>query len=162
MISLFLKPLLRVHLPSHSSHLHECEVRPPVHKNISNIFFFNAVFLGSLLSVFFVLLDKDGRVIRIPFRKCTDRIRNFFVCKEKPFGRGKVRHKIADCLERGDALPYCQLVKACMRKISFQAPGAELSGFYCGLFCFSVLNHCGKAVPEQKRLSKNLMFVFRS
>lgn len=40
-----------------------------------------------------------------------DRIRDFFVHKEKPFGRGKVRHKIADCLESGYALtllPACK------------------------------------------------------
>ena len=83
----------------------------PSLKDVPGIFFLYAIFLGSLLPVFFVLLDKDGSVVRIPFRKSADRIRDFFVHKEKPFGRGKVRHKIADCLESGYALtllPACK------------------------------------------------------
>ena len=104
--------------------------RPPVHKYIPGVFFLNAVFLGSLLPVFFVLLDKDRCLVRIPFRKSADWVRYFFVSKEKPFGRGKVWHKIADCLECRDTLPYCQLGKACVRKIAFHAPGAELARFY--------------------------------
>ena len=71
-----------------------------------------------------MLLDKDGSVVRIPFQESADRIRDFFVHKEKPFGRGKVRHKIADGLENGYALTYCQLVKACMREVALQTPRA--------------------------------------
>lgn len=105
------KPLLRVHFPRHPPHLHERKVRPPVHKDISGVFFFNAVLLGSLLPVFFLLLDKDGSVVRIPFWKSTDWVRDFFVRKEKPFGWCKVRHKIADYLESGydlTLLPACK------------------------------------------------------
>ena len=50
----------------------------------------------------------------------------FFISSTlKTFLRGKVRHKIADCLESGYALTYCQLVKACMRDVALQTPRAE-------------------------------------
>ena len=62
----------------------------------------------------------------------TDWVRDFFVPKEKPFGWCKVRHKIADCLESGYTLTYCQLVEACMREVALQTPRAELPGFYKG------------------------------
>ena len=68
----------------------------------------------------------------IPFRKRVDWVRALFVRKEKPFSRGKVRHKIADFLETGYALPYCQRVKACVGKVLLEAPRMELSGFYKG------------------------------
>lgn len=126
------KPLLRVHIPRHSPHLHKREVCPPVHKDIPGIFFLNAILPRHLLPVFFVLLDKNRSIIWIPFRKCANWIRDFFVRKEKPFDWGKVRHKIADCLESRYALPYRQFIKACVRKFAFHAPGAELSSFYKG------------------------------
>lgn len=65
----------------------------------------------------------------IPFRKRVDWVQALFVRKEKPFSRGKVRLKIADCLESRYALPYCQLVKACVGKVLFEAAKMELSGF---------------------------------
>ena len=68
----------------------------------------------------------------IPFRKRVDWVRALFVRKEKPFSRGKVRHKIAGFLETGYALPYCQRVKACVGKVSFEAARMELSGFHKG------------------------------
>ena len=85
------KPHLWVHLPHHSSHLHKRKIRPPVHKDIPGIFFFNPVLLGSLLPVLFVRLDKNRSVVRIPFQESADWVRDFFVPKEKPFGYYKVR-----------------------------------------------------------------------
>ena len=93
----------------------------------------------------------------IPFWKRVDWVRTLFVRKEKPFSRGKVRHKIAGFLETGYALPYCQRVKACVGKVLLEAPRMELSGFYKGK---KFLQGVGNAVVHIKVLQ--VMFLLLS